>query len=125
MYDKNILAKNLQYYMDKNKISRQDLCKALDFKYSTLSEWLQGKKTPRMDKVEKIAQYFNIPKSYLIEEITKDIEVKNTEISNIVHLLRIDPDFFDLCNQISKLSQEQKKALTHMLTVLDDTQNKV
>lgn len=65
---KKILALNLQYYMNKEKIDRNELCQILGFKYSTVSEWLQGKKYPRIDKIEALANYFGIKKSDLIEE---------------------------------------------------------
>ena len=65
---KKILALNLQYYMNKMGIGRNELCQILDFKYSTVSEWLQGKKYPRIDKIETLANYFGIKKSDLIEE---------------------------------------------------------
>lgn len=72
---KRIFAKNLQYYMDINGLKRSDLCNAFnEFKYSTLSEWLQAKKYPRIDKIEMLANYFGIKKSDLIED--------KSEISN-------------------------------------------
>lgn len=66
--NKEIFAKNLSFYMDKKKVDRYKLCDDLDFKYSTLSEWLSAKKYPRIDKIEKLANYFEIPKSALIEQ---------------------------------------------------------
>lgn len=65
--DKMIMAKNIQKLMDINNKSRQDLCNALGFKYSTLSEWLQAKKYPRADKISKLASYFNVSRSELVD----------------------------------------------------------
>lgn len=39
---------------------------------STLSEWKNGKFTPKVDKLVKIAKYFDVPLSYFIEENTQD-----------------------------------------------------
>ncbi len=66
--NKVILAKNLKYYMDINNIDRYGLCKALNFKYSTVSEWLSANKYPRIDKIELMADFFGIQKSNLIEK---------------------------------------------------------
>jgi len=71
-FNKETFAQNLQYYMDKKGITRMELCDDLEFKYSTVSEWLKANKYPRIDKVEKMAKYFDIPKSYLIEERADD-----------------------------------------------------
>ena len=51
--------------------SRNDISNALGISYFTITDWVKGKKYPRMDKVEMLANYFGIPKSYLIEEKTK------------------------------------------------------
>lgn len=71
---KGIFAKNLQWYMDQNGKSRRDVCEALGFNYFTFTDWIKGKKYPRMDKVEMLADYFGIQKSDLIED--KDVEQK-------------------------------------------------
>lgn len=67
-FNKKIFAQNLQRYMDKKGITRMELCDDLGFKYSAVCEWLKANKYPRIDKIEKMARYFDIPKSYLIEE---------------------------------------------------------
>ena len=65
---KGIFAKNLQWYMDQNGKTRRDVCDALGFSYYTFTDWIKGKKYPRMDKVEMLADYFGIQKSDLIED---------------------------------------------------------
>ena len=66
--NKQILADNLDYYMKKKKVDRNRLCEDLGFKYSTVSEWLSANKYPRIDSIEKMANYFGIVKSQLIEK---------------------------------------------------------
>lgn len=66
--NKQVLAKNLIFYMEKNNVDRYKLCEDLDFKYSTVSEWLSAKKYPRIDSIEKLANYFGVAKSDIIEE---------------------------------------------------------
>ena len=65
---KTILAKNIRYYMEKNQKTRAALCEALDIKYTTLSDWVNGKTYPRIDKLERLAAYFGIEKSALLED---------------------------------------------------------
>lgn len=65
--NKEIFSKNLQYYMSLYNKDRNDVCKDLDFKYPTFSDWYNGKKYPRIDKIELLAMYFGIEKSDLIE----------------------------------------------------------
>lgn len=66
--NKRIMAENIQRYMDQRGISRQQLCDALDIKYTTLRDWLKGLTYPRIGKVEAMANYFGCEKSDLIED---------------------------------------------------------
>lgn len=66
--NKQVFANNLNNLMNQKDIDRNELCKALNLKYSTVSEWISAKKYPRIDKIELLANYFGVPKSALIEE---------------------------------------------------------
>lgn len=66
--NKEIMAKNIQFYMDKYGKSRQDMCNALGVKYTTFTDWVKGNSYPRIDKIELMANYFGISKSDLVEE---------------------------------------------------------
>lgn len=66
--NKQTMAKNIKYYMEKFDISRRKICDDLDIKYSTFSEWVSAKKYPRIDKIELMANYFGVEKSDLVEE---------------------------------------------------------
>lgn len=76
--NKEILSDNLTYYMAIKGVDRNTLCEALGLKYSTVSEWLSAKKYPRIDKIEILADYFDIEKSDLIED--KRANRKNIEL---------------------------------------------
>lgn len=67
-YNYKVFAQNLRYYMELFNIDRYGLCEALNFKYSTVSDWISGKKLPRMDKLEILAIYFKTTVAGLIEE---------------------------------------------------------
>lgn len=63
-----IFSKNLKYYMGRIGKNTADLAADLSFPFSTVSDWVHGKKYPRMDKVQILADYFGIMKSHLTEE---------------------------------------------------------
>ena len=65
--NKEIFSRNLRYYMNINNKDRFTMCKDLNIAYTTFADWYNGKILPRIDKIEKIADYFNIKKSDLIE----------------------------------------------------------
>lgn len=79
--NKEIMARNIQYYMDMYQKTRQDMCDALGVKYTTFTDWVKGNSYPRIDKIELMANYFGISKADLVEEHsiltsrdTRDIE---------------------------------------------------
>ena len=66
--NKEILSKNLQYYIERSGKDRRQLAEIWGVPYSTLTNWINAKKYPRIDKIEIMADYFGILKSDLIEE---------------------------------------------------------
>lgn len=65
--NRKTLAQNLQRLMTLRDISRQQICADLDIKYTTFTDWYNGNKYPRIDRIEQLANYFGIVKSQLIE----------------------------------------------------------
>lgn len=72
MEHKEVFSINLRKYMALHGKSRKEVCEALGYSYFTFSDWINGKKMPRMDKVEQLANYFGVKKSDLIEEQKKE-----------------------------------------------------
>ena len=66
--NKEIMAKNIRYYMDKYDKTRQEMCDALGVKYTTFTDWVKGNSYPRIDKIELMANYFGISKADLVED---------------------------------------------------------
>lgn len=69
--NKEIFAKNLNYYMNINQKNRSDVCRDLDIPYSTFTDWCNANIYPRIDKIEMLANYFEIKKSDLVENKEK------------------------------------------------------
>lgn len=65
--NKAVFAQNLARYMKMNDKSRSDVCKDLNIKYTTFTDWLNAKTYPRIDKIELLSNYFGITKADLIE----------------------------------------------------------
>lgn len=66
--NKEVMAKNLKYYIERSGKDRRELAEIWGFPYSTITEWINGKKYPRIDRIEVMAEYFGVLKSDLIEE---------------------------------------------------------
>lgn len=66
-----VMAENIQYYLDQNKINSVKMAEDLNINYTTVRNWIQGRSYPRIDKIEMMANYFGVEKSDLIERHTK------------------------------------------------------
>lgn len=70
--NKEIFAKNLAYYLTRSGRDQKEVAEVLGVAPSTFNEWVKGKKYPRIDKIEMLANYFGILKSDLIEAVSED-----------------------------------------------------
>ena len=121
MENKNIFSENLQYYMNERGVTRKEISDALDISYFTVTSWVNGKKYPRMDKVELLAEYFGILKSDLIEEkLTEEKEKDNDIMADIIVRMRTDEDFFKLVNSIYVLDSADIKRYQAVLNALSE-----
>lgn len=116
MGNKHIFAANLNKYMRINNKTRREVCKDLGFSYYTFSDWCTGKKYPRMDKVEMLANYFGILKSDLIEEkLTEEKEKDNDLLADIVVRMRTDQAFREVVNTLYLLDATKINGVKEML----------
>ena len=58
--------------LDRKGISVYKVSKETGVLQSTLSDWKNGKYTPKLDKLQAIANYFDVPITYFLEEIKKE-----------------------------------------------------
>ena len=65
--NKEVMAQNIKRCMEDKGISRKEFCKRLGFAYSTVTDWLNAEKYPRIDKIEMMAKFFGVSKSDLVE----------------------------------------------------------
>jgi len=65
---KEIFAKNLAYFMAKTGTNQSDICKALGVSSATVSDWCNGNKYPRTDKLQKLADLLGVRFSNLTTE---------------------------------------------------------
>lgn len=114
--NKTIFSENLKHYIAKSGKSRRELAEAWDVPYSTLTEWINGKKYPRIDKIEVMASYFGVLKSALIENrMTEQKESDNNTISDIVARLRTDSSFLSAVVKLYRFNNEQVVSVNQML----------
>ena len=81
--NKEVMARNILYYMEKQGVTATEVCTALGIKQNTFSDWVNAKTYPRIDAIEKMAQYFGISKAFLVEDI-KPIDIFSDEERRLI-----------------------------------------
>lgn len=119
MDNKNIFSSNLKRYMEINNKTRRDIGEALGISYYTVSDWVNGKKYPRMDKVEKLADYFGILKSDLIEE--KTIQNSPKEMAELHFEMIMDEDLTEIFADLKFLDARERKIVKDLAHSLAET----
>ena len=118
--NKDVFAKNLKKYMQLNGKTRNEVCHALGLKYTTFADWVNGRKYPRMDKIEMLANYFGIKKSDLIEDndsfLIELVEDSNKDERLLAYERNIA--ITNLLNEIKEMNTSDIHRLTAMAKIL-------
>ena len=72
--NKEVMAKNIRHFMAREHLNSTDMCRIFGFKQATFSDWINAKAYPRIDKIERMANYFGISKALLVEDWQADME---------------------------------------------------
>lgn len=64
---KEVFSKNLKYLLDLKNVTKKELSDYLGVSESTVGKWALKKSLPRMGLIEKIANFFEVQKSDLLE----------------------------------------------------------
>lgn len=101
-WSKEVFAENLRFYMERSGKTQKELAEIVGVSAPTVNDWLKAKKYPRIDKVERLAKYFGILKSDLIEDKTeKSLINDDEELTEYLEALKTRPEMRMLF-QISK-----------------------
>ncbi|HEM4982999.1 TPA: helix-turn-helix transcriptional regulator, partial [Streptococcus suis] len=128
----DILAYNIKEYRKSKKLTQKDLAALLDVAPTAISAWEVGRNKPLMDKIEQMAQIFNIKKSELLGETTpttapnslieqiSDKVVQLTE-PNQKNVLRYSSELLDKQNTVenSKNTVNELQATYHTYNYYD------
>lgn len=112
--NKEVLSRNLKKYISKSGKDRSEIAKELGFPYSTLTDWVNGKKYPRINNIEKLAEYFKVSKSDLIEDF-EEKKLDNAQLASIIIQLRINKALLDIVKKLMSLDKAKLESLSRLL----------
>lgn len=118
-WSKEVFAKNLKEQIERKGKTQKEIAEIVGVSAPTLNEWVKGKKYPRIDKIEILANYFGILKSDLIEDKTKErkeMQKKNDTITDAVVRMRQDAEFLSLVEKMLKYDSSKISNLRDFLS---------
>lgn len=108
-----VLTKNLQKYLGLNNATQKDVAHSIGVTTGTFNDWVKGRAVPRMDKIQKLADYFDIEVSDLLEEHSLETKrYRQKEMNAIVEDLELNPELLTFLRSIQQLSNEDRELLT-------------
>lgn len=113
---REVFSKNLKKYLELNEKQPADIVRDLGIPFSTVSNWVNGLKMPRMGKVELLAQYLHIEKSDLLEE-KKETEqyYLNDDARDYAQFLFENPEYRVLFDASRKVKKEDLEIVKELL----------
>ena len=128
--NRTIFGENLRRCVARSGKTQREIADFIGVTSSTFNEWVKGKKYPRIEKIEMLAQFFGITKAELIERQNhaevgeKDSSLISNESSkqlytadvlDVIIRLHTDSDFRNMIEDISALDETRLKALQQFL----------
>lgn len=104
-----IFSKRLRYYLSKYNMTQLELSKRLGVGTTSVYNWCNGIKTPRMDKVDSMCEIFNCKRSDLMEEKTDEEQPSyylDEDAREAADFLHKNPEYKVLFDASKKIKKE-------------------
>jgi len=134
------IGQNIKILRDHFNITQEELAKIAGVSNKAVSTWESGRNEPRMGVIQKIADYFHLKKSDIIEDNGMGQVIKSTlsdtepdraalrEIFGPVGVILIKtsptPADIEFLNQLNQLAPENKAKIRELINLYLQSQNK-
>ena len=110
-----VFSNRLRYYLAKYDITQVELAKKLGVGSTSVYNWCNGIKTPRMDKVDAMCDLFHCKRSDLMEETIQAYNL-DPDAKDLAQFLYENPDYKVLFDASRKV---KTKDINFVKEVLD------
>lgn len=118
----NTIGTQIAFLREKYDLTQDELASKLGYSKQTVSNWETGLKNPRMGAIQKIADYFGVTKSFIIDGIESST---TDDLTNIYE--KLEPARKKIVIDIAKdqLNEQQNKEKTAKFNSLEEYRKKV
>lgn len=107
---REIFVKNLRFLMDARGITQADICRELNVSSATASDWCTGKKYPRVDAMQRLADLLGV----MFSTLTTEGGLQDYEDQKRLEALHQDPRLGLLFDRSRKMSHEDVEFMLQM-----------
>ena len=113
---KKIFSENLNRLLQDREKTQSEVAKEIDVSPQTFNTWTQGIAIPRMGKIQRLADYFHIEKSALLDKAPQEqTYYTNPETAKVAQEIFDNSDLRILFDAAKDSSPEQLKLAAEML----------
>lgn len=109
-----IFSDNLRYWLSYRGKTQADLYKMAGVSSATASDWCNGKKIPRADKLVDIARWLMIELTDLLTDTRNEYD----NLDSAFYRLKNDEDFKDIVIDLMSLDYEQYQKVKDYISLL-------
>lgn len=121
-WSKQVFSRNLSRYIADSGKTQKELADIIGVSAPTFNEWVSGKKFPRIDKIQKLADYFGILKSDLIEEkVTDAIDARPIQMAELHFEMIEDLDLNEIFEDFRTLNARDRQTVKDLVHSLAHT----
>lgn len=108
--------------LQKHKITAYKVGKVTGIASSTFTDWKNGRSIPKQDKLQKIADYFNVPLEYLlgINEKKSSNIVLNDGVKEIAQTINFNDDLKELFELTKNMQPKKLKAYIDFMKAMQE-----
>ncbi|MGN8759291.1 helix-turn-helix domain-containing protein [Acidaminococcus fermentans] len=112
-----LFSNRLSALLNEHNINQNELAKILGVSESTVGKWMLMKSLPRMGIIQKLSDYFGVPKSYFLEEsaANKRAYYLDPETARLAQEVKDDPRYRALFDATRKLSPDAMKEVMNFI----------
>lgn len=114
---RNAFMQNLRKYMTAEGKTQADLAAHMNISTATAAYWYNGKKMPRVDKLQSIADWLGIDLSVLLGESDPDI-LRDPGTATLARQIVSDPLMIEVYEIRKSVSEERFRAYVQALSAL-------
>lgn len=107
--------------LKKENVTATDVSRETGIPRSAFTDWKKGRSTPKIDKLQKIADYFGVSMEYLSTGKQSEDYYLNDETAQIAQEIFDDPNLRALFSAARGVKPEQMKLAEQMLKQFKET----